>query len=173
MKKHLNAGNMISLLRIPLGLLLFYGIVQENILTAFLAFLLGVVTDVLDGYIARKYNHETKFGAILDPVCDKFFVIMGIIAVFYLRIVPYGFLVLFFSRELIQLVMLAYMKILHATMSDWKAIWSSKITTALQYITIMWLFLEWNYSEVLFLAIGVLGIISGIKYFQRLVHLPR
>jgi len=41
---------------------------------AFVVFLVGVCTDMVDGYIARKYNVQSKFGRIADPFVDKIFV---------------------------------------------------------------------------------------------------
>ena len=41
--------------------------------------LLGVVTDIMDGWLARKYNEITEFGKIIDPLADK--VAIGVIVV--------------------------------------------------------------------------------------------
>ena len=38
---------------------------------AFILFLLAVITDALDGYLARKWQGESTFGRIMDPFCDK------------------------------------------------------------------------------------------------------
>ena len=43
---------------------------NKNI-TATVIFLFAAITDYLDGYLARKMNQESKFGAFLDPVADK------------------------------------------------------------------------------------------------------
>jgi CDP-diacylglycerol--glycerol-3-phosphate 3-phosphatidyltransferase len=41
-------------------------------------FLLALITDYLDGYIARNYNQTTAFGAFLDPIADKLLVVVSI-----------------------------------------------------------------------------------------------
>ena len=41
-------------------------------------FLLALITDYLDGYIARNFNQTTAFGAFLDPIADKLLVVITI-----------------------------------------------------------------------------------------------
>ncbi|MEZ6192856.1 MAG: CDP-alcohol phosphatidyltransferase family protein [Phycisphaerales bacterium] len=42
---------------------------------AIVVFILAAITDTLDGYLARKWHVESKFGRIMDPFCDKVLVI--------------------------------------------------------------------------------------------------
>lgn len=51
---------------------------------AFLVFLAAALTDVYDGYLARKYGDVTNFGKVIDPLADKFLLSAAFIA-FYLR----------------------------------------------------------------------------------------
>jgi len=44
-------------------------------------FLIAAITDWLDGYLARKWNIESEFGAFLDPVADKLMVATVLILV--------------------------------------------------------------------------------------------
>ena len=45
-------------------------------------YLLAEATDVIDGYIARRYYQKTKAGSILDPLADKFFFISALIVLY-------------------------------------------------------------------------------------------
>jgi CDP-diacylglycerol---glycerol-3-phosphate 3-phosphatidyltransferase len=76
----LNLSNILSLSRAGFAL----AFLQENPFFRLLAILLAMVSDFLDGYIARKQKMTTQFGAILDPIMDKFFVFFAG-GVFYLE----------------------------------------------------------------------------------------
>ncbi len=73
----INLPTLLTLLRIALipVLAIFFYVPWEysNIATTLIFFIAGV-TDWLDGYLARKMQVETKFGAFLDPVADKIMV---------------------------------------------------------------------------------------------------
>lgn len=74
---NINIPTLLTLLRIALipVLVIFFYIPWEysNVATT-LIFMAAGITDWLDGYLARKMQIETKFGAFLDPVADKIMV---------------------------------------------------------------------------------------------------
>lgn len=77
----LTLPNQLTLLRvlvIPLLVLIFYSDFQWRFLASGALFGLAGITDALDGYIARKYNMSTPFGAFLDPVADKLLVAVAL-----------------------------------------------------------------------------------------------
>lgn len=76
-----NLPNQLTLLRvlaIPLLVLLFYTDYSWRYLASAALFGVAGITDALDGYIARKYNLSTPFGAFLDPVADKLIVAVAL-----------------------------------------------------------------------------------------------
>jgi cardiolipin synthase len=71
MKKHIpNILSVIRLALIPLFIYVFF-LGKDKRLIALLVFALASSTDILDGYLARKYNWITPLGKILDPLADK------------------------------------------------------------------------------------------------------
>jgi CDP-diacylglycerol--glycerol-3-phosphate 3-phosphatidyltransferase len=78
----LNLPNVITVTRILL-IPVFIGLymVQQDwsILAASVLFALAALTDWLDGYLARRLNQTTPFGAFLDPVADKLIVVSALI----------------------------------------------------------------------------------------------
>ncbi|MEQ9115310.1 MAG: CDP-alcohol phosphatidyltransferase family protein, partial [Rickettsiales bacterium] len=51
--------------------------------TAAFLFFVASITDFLDGYIARKYNIQTRLGRILDPIADKVLVVTILVILVY------------------------------------------------------------------------------------------
>lgn len=69
MKKHIpNILSIIRLCMIPLFVYLFF---KDEKFLAILTFALASLTDILDGYLARRYGWVTPLGKLLDPAADK------------------------------------------------------------------------------------------------------
>ena len=71
--KHLckHIPNALTILRFILIPFIIVYIVKEQYLVAFIFLTLSGLTDVLDGFIARKFNFITNFGKLIDPLADK------------------------------------------------------------------------------------------------------
>ncbi|MCC5855159.1 MAG: CDP-diacylglycerol--glycerol-3-phosphate 3-phosphatidyltransferase [Idiomarina sp.] len=79
-----NIPNLLTAFRIvliPVFLVVFYLPIQYATFFAACIFVLAAITDGLDGYIARKLDQHTQFGAFLDPVADKIMIAAALIAV--------------------------------------------------------------------------------------------
>ncbi len=77
-----NIPNSLTLLRIiliPVFVVFFYIETNWANIVATFVFLLAAITDYLDGYIARKLNQTSPFGAFLDPVADKLIVAVALV----------------------------------------------------------------------------------------------
>lgn len=78
----MNIPNTLTLFRIaliPVFVLLFYLPYTWSFMASALVFAFAALTDWLDGYLARKLNQSTPFGAFLDPVADKLIVSIAIV----------------------------------------------------------------------------------------------
>lgn len=70
----LNVPNMLTLLRfllVPIYLMVFFSTIPGKMFWALGIILFAGLTDVIDGYLARRNNQITEFGAMLDPLADK------------------------------------------------------------------------------------------------------
>ena len=81
-QESLNVPNVITLVRIlliPVFVMLFFTPTPDRSLTAAVVFVIAAVTDLLDGYIARRTGQITKLGKLLDPIADKLLVLSALI----------------------------------------------------------------------------------------------
>jgi CDP-diacylglycerol---glycerol-3-phosphate 3-phosphatidyltransferase len=81
-QESLNWPNFITLVRIlliPVFVALFITPTPDRSLSAAVIFVIAAVTDMLDGYIARRTGQVTKLGKLLDPIADKLLVLSALI----------------------------------------------------------------------------------------------
>ena len=79
-----NIPNLLTLFRlflIPVFILCFYSGMENARFWASFVFCLAAITDALDGYLARKLEQSTPFGAFLDPVADKVMVAVALVLI--------------------------------------------------------------------------------------------
>ena len=92
MNRHIING--LSLSRILFGLLFLYFVVFDfNIINLMVIFSLTIVSDVLDGYWARKYNLVMDEGSKVDVICDFLFIIFSTLALVLIDLAPSWFLI--------------------------------------------------------------------------------
>ncbi len=107
----MNLPNLLTLLRIFFVPLLVSAMVQErfsfhigqtfvsNDLLALAIFLSAASTDLLDGYLARRWRQVTTIGTLLDPIADKLLISAALIALVQVRSVPGYLAILIIGRE--------------------------------------------------------------------------
>ena len=67
----MNLPNLITLLRLALVPVMAWCVLSGSYAAAAIVFLTAAVSDLADGYIARRFGMVSRFGALLDPVADK------------------------------------------------------------------------------------------------------
>ena len=87
---------IVSLINIPVE---FYGIPLTFIIMDII-FIIGSLTDKLDGYLARKNNQVTNFGKFLDPIADKILVISAMLILVDAERLPSWIPIIIITREL-------------------------------------------------------------------------
>lgn len=95
-----NVPNLLSVIRIFLVPLFAYLFMTDRVTAAVIVFIISGFTDVLDGYIARKYNYITNLGKFLDPLADKLTQFTAFICLYITQLVPLWMPVVYFIKEL-------------------------------------------------------------------------
>jgi cardiolipin synthase len=95
--------NLVSVMRVlmtvPIGYFLAVG-TQEAAFVCFGLLVLAGLTDILDGFLARRLNQITRLGLILDPLADKILVITLVIELVFFRDFPIWLAVAIMARDL-------------------------------------------------------------------------
>ncbi len=105
-KELLKTSNLISISRILLVFPTAYFLSKINEhdsyrIIVILFFVGAFITDLLDGFIARKFNQITEFGKIIDPLADKIFVIMIVFQLFWMNEIPTYYFWIIILRDVI------------------------------------------------------------------------
>jgi len=99
--------NLLSMFRIVLVPVFIFTVLSgtENAyLFGMAVFLLAGITDVLDGYLARKYNCTSVLGKFLDPMADKMMVASALVCAVIEKLVPLWLALAYIAKELIQAI---------------------------------------------------------------------
>ena len=132
MLKHIpNALTIVRFLLIPF--ILFY-IFTGNYILAFIFFTISGITDVVDGYIARKFNLISNFGKLMDPLADKATQIATLASLVIIDIIPIWFLIIVLAKEFIMIVGASF---LYGKDVVVYSRWYGKAATVLFYLAIV------------------------------------
>ena len=96
-----NIPNLLSIFRLFLVFPLILFLEINRPFYVFILIIIGGLTDNFDGLIARKFNLNTRLGAILDPLSDKVFYLIPLVFLCKNNLIPFWSLTLILFRELI------------------------------------------------------------------------
>ena len=97
----LTLPNVISIIRVPMGLAACLFLALEMAVPAIIMIVLAVASDYLDGYMARRQNSVSDWGKIFDPLADKIALGAFIVTLTAVGAVPLWFVILFLGRDLL------------------------------------------------------------------------
>lgn len=174
----MNLANKISITRILLipffiGSIVYYK--NEAGLLAYLPlliFFLAVISDALDGLIARRFNQKTELGTFIDPMADKLLIITAFICLSLSKSIPPNLQlpawlpILVISRDIIIVLGTVLVYVIKGNIRIIPTFWG-KITTFFQMSTILAVLIKFPYSYVVWNLAGIFTIASGIDYIAR------
>lgn len=107
MMKLKNIPNILSVIRILLVgvfIYVFFLDYPNNLLWALMTFLAAGLTDVIDGFLARKFNWITNIGKILDPFADKLMQCTVLVCMWIKNLIPGWLVIPFILKEFLMLL---------------------------------------------------------------------
>ena len=162
--------NLLTLVRIaacPVLVLLLY---EGRYDLAFYVFILAGVTDGLDGFIAKRFNCESGFGAVLDPAADKLLIASAYIMLAILGDIPFWLLILVMFRDLVIIVGYLILVVMNYEV-PMAPTYSSKINTFMQISLMVGVLLEESgflqlsmMLDLLIAGVVVSTVVSGMQY---------
>ncbi len=179
-----NLPNILTLLRvilIPVFVGLFYYPSSSSNMFAAIVFVVAALTDLLDGYLARRLKQTTKFGAFLDPVADKIMVCTALVLIVEYYSVHVGE---FFPHinllVTIPAMVIIAREIVVSALREWMAEigqraqvavnWVGKWKTTIQMTAIA--LLVWRYNEVMiYAALGLLAVATILTIWSMVMYL--
>ncbi len=135
-------------------------------------FLAAITLDVLDGYVARKFNQETKAGAILDPLADKILFISAFICLYKISVLfsvvrfPIWLVVAVISRDVILLLGAMVIQLINGDISINPTVWG-KATVFFQSLAVIGILMQWPFLSITWYVILALAVGSGIDYILK------
>lgn len=167
--KHIpNILTIFRILLIGVYLIVFYSGISNAVLYAVGIFLLAGITDILDGYLARKFNVISKFGQVADPFADKGMQLTTLFTLSNKGIIDKWVVYLIFGKELFLIISSAIL-LFYKTRIIIPSNLFGKATTVLIYLAIIISVLgevfQFNTQVVDYIFIGVV-IFAGITLIQ-------
>lgn len=165
-------ANKISILRIILIPFFITAAAYSRMDIALIIFMLAVISDGADGFIARTFNQKTQLGTILDPVADKLLLISAYICLSivgnipqYLKMPPYV-PILVISRDAIIVIGSIIVYVIKGNIKIAPSI-LGKVTTFFQMMTIVSILVKFNYSYIVWNTAVFFTIASGLDYVMK------
>ena len=172
----MNLPNALSLVRIflvPVLVVFVIAVPKPYDLTAAIVFLAAVLTDWLDGRIARRMRQVTALGKLLDPIADKLLISASLISLVQIGRAPAWIVVLIVGRDLavtgLRAIAAAQNVIIQASEFG-------KATMTAEVVAVSLLILNWPAAALLLgqspgqwtlLLAMALSLFSGMRYFRE------
>ena len=181
---HINLPTWLTLFRVallPVMVLVFYLPFHGHNIAAAIVFIFAAITDWLDGYLARRLNLTSAFGAFLDPVADKLMVAVTLFLLVESHRAGWSSVVMAVTAAII-----VGREISISALREWmaelglratvKVAFIGKLKTAMQMVALVVLIVQhekeaqllslYNIGEWLLVIAGALTIWSGLHYLR-------
>jgi cardiolipin synthase (CMP-forming) len=165
---------LVSWIRLPLAVC--FPLVMDRPALAVAVLLIAGLSDVLDGWVARRTGLATATGALLDPIVDKLFVLTVAASLLLSgRLSPIGVLLLS-TRECVELPLAVWYassaKARTKSAATAQANLGGKLATTLQFGSVAWLLLELPGLRFWIAATAGVGVVAGALYWHRSLRQP-
>lgn len=169
----MNVPNLITILRLILVPVVVVMINQGQWAVAFGLFTLAGISDAVDGFIARRFNMRTEFGAYIDPLADKALLVSIYVTLSVVNVLPGWIAIVVVSRDLMIFAAILVSRLMERPMAI-RPLLISKLNTAAQIAFAGLVLAAMAFGagsprliETGMWIVAVLTVVSGIGYLGR------
>ncbi len=170
--------NILTVIRFCFIPFIIISIVKDNYTVALILFTISSITDILDGYIARKYNMISDFGKLMDPLADKCTQLSVLLTLAIKGIIPYWVIIILILKEII---MISGASFLYGKQLVVSSRWYGKLSTVLLFIAVVNSFIiniynlpEYDiYIYALAIVFAIFSLIMYLHHFYGEGYLPK
>jgi cardiolipin synthase (CMP-forming) len=174
-------ANWLTVLRILLIPVFVALLVYRKPGMALLTFATAALTDLLDGYVARRRGIQSRLGAFLDPMADKLLLVASFATLTWLRVLPAWIMIVVVSRDAILMLGAMLIHMVGGRIHP-RPTWAGKAATFFQILTVLsgllaryirWPAVATMVSGVLPVATwlaALFTIVSGLQYIVHGMH---
>lgn len=179
--QYVNLANAMTLSRVVAAPVMYYLIITHQWKASFILCLIGGFTDLLDGFFARLFKHESLLGERFDPLADKIFMTAIYLALGHASILPLWSIAIILGRDLLIILGAIYV-LVSKNKIPLHPLFLSKLNTVIQITLSGWLVcfqymqdigLSSHSLEIFtnFFLYGTLliTILSGLQYGKRFI----
>ncbi len=141
----------------------FHQGIPNRLIWAFGIFLIAGLTDLLDGFIARRYNMVTKWGKLMDPLADKLLLVTVLTCLSIVGTIPYYVIIIVAFKELMMVFGAAFLYRNRKTVVQ--ANFYGKAATVLFYLAITAVIFVLPYSMILLAMAVVSTLLAFVQYY--------
>src|SRR5687767_11647219 len=166
-------ANWLTLLRILLVPVFVMLLVYRRPGAALVVFATAALTDLLDGYVARRNRHESRLGAFLDPLADKMLLIASFATLTYLKVLPAWIMIVVVSRDAILMLGALLVHMVGGRIYPRPSL-AGKLATFFQILTVLagllTRYFDWRQPVALQTVIWIAAaftVVSGLQYIVQ------
>ena len=180
-----NLPNILTIIRVVLVIPVVYFLSNEQWTIVLILLLIAGCSDLLDGWLARRFNWVSQFGLYADPVADKLMFVIVIVMLATKNLLPFWLVTLVITRDFAILTGAAAFRLAFGRYRI-ETLFLGKINTGVQVVVVLLLFVSLqpyglqaaNWAHLLVFPYGInlmgfLTVVSGVGYLLNFIRLWR
>ena len=165
-----NVPNVITLIRLGLVPVMAYYLADEAYEIALPIFLVAALSDLADGYIARRFKIVSKLGATLDPIADKLNMLVATVLLAWHMLLPLWLAIAIVTRDIVIVVGALAYRLVRGPVKI-APTWLSKVNTFIEFTVLLlvmaagagWIETD-AWMPTVFLVVFTTVVASGVQY---------